>query len=139
MKVSVLGLDEVGLPKVEYISAKGLDVYCCDISQAAVDRASSKGLHAFRRWQVAIAEELRMECESLRLDFEELRAACNNKWNVDLLESRDGIGGHCLPKDIHYLAGLSEENMLLNSALEVDRRYRDWLKLKREAAGFVEP
>ncbi len=276
MKICVLGLGEVGLPTAEYMSGKGLEVYCYDISQVAVDRASSHGLRAFHEWkqvpksevyivcvstsflyddgkpdlspvfdaaekishksgggtlisiestiipgtsrkihqsflsenirlvhvphrywagdpikhgvkqlrviggidknsldagvrfyraldiplhevstieiaemckiaenshryvQVAFAEELRMTCESLKLDFEELRAACNTKWNVEVLESRDGIGGHCLPKDIRYLTGLSEENILLNSALEVDRRYRDWLKMKRNAIGSAE-
>jgi UDP-glucose 6-dehydrogenase len=34
----------------------------------------------------------------------------NTKWNIKLLEARDGIGGHCLPKDTQ---------MYLNVAMNV--------------------
>jgi UDP-glucose 6-dehydrogenase len=40
-----------------------------------------------------------MFCVHENLNFEELRAAVNSKWNENVLEARDGIGGHCLPKD----------------------------------------
>jgi len=81
--------------------------------------------------QIAFAEELKMICESLGLDFEEVRKACNPKWNIEILEARNGIGAHCLPKDIRYLASLSEHNTLLRSAMEVDIQYRKWLKQKK--------
>jgi len=88
--------------------------------------------NAYRYVQIAFAEELKMICEELRLDFEEVRKACNTKWNIKLLEARDGIGGHCLPKDVRYLASLSRYNVLTKSAIEVDKQYRKWLKERQK-------
>jgi len=89
--------------------------------------------NAYRYVQIAFAEELKMICEKLGLDFEEVRKASNTKWNIEILEARDGIGGHCLPKDVRYLASLSEYNILLRSAIEVDIQYRKWLKHRRKS------
>ena len=71
-----------------------------------------------------------MICEELNLDFNEVRKACNTKWNIEILEARDGIEGHCLPKDIRYLASLTKYNILLNSAIKVDEKYRELFKCK---------
>jgi len=84
--------------------------------------------NAYRYVQIAFAEELRMICEEFGLDFEEVRRACNTKWNIKILEAREGIGGHCLPKDIRYLASLTRVNTLLKSSMIVDKQYRKWLK-----------
>ncbi len=71
-----------------------------------------------------------MICEEVGLSFDEVREACNAKWNIEILEARKGIGGHCLPKDIRYLTSLPGFNVLMNSALTVDKQYRKWLTLK---------
>lgn len=84
--------------------------------------------NAYRYVQIAFAEELKMICDESGLDFEEIRKACNTKWNIEMLEARDGIRGHCLPKDTSYVASLSQYNTLLRSAKEVDRKYRKWLQ-----------
>jgi len=84
--------------------------------------------NAYRYVQIAFAEELRMICEDLALDFEKVREACNTKWNTEILDAREGIGGRCLPKDIHLLASLSKYNTLLRASKEVDKQYREWLK-----------
>ena len=89
--------------------------------------------NAYRYVQIAFAEELRMICEALGLDFNEVRMACNTKWNIEILEAREGIGGHCLPKDIRYLASLTAHNTLLKSAIKVDEEYRKWLAKKQRA------
>ncbi|MEM2915559.1 MAG: NAD(P)-binding domain-containing protein [Candidatus Bathyarchaeia archaeon] len=86
--------------------------------------------NAYRYVQIAFAEELRMICEDLGLDFKMVREACNTKWNTEILDARDGIGGRCLPKDIHLLASLSKYNTLLRASKEVDKQYRQWLKKK---------
>jgi UDP-N-acetyl-D-mannosaminuronate dehydrogenase len=65
-------------------------------------------------------------CAKIGMNFEELRAACNTKWNVDIPEARDGIGRHCLPKDIKYLTSLAP-SAILESAMKVDKKYREWL------------
>jgi len=83
--------------------------------------------NACRYVQIAFAEELKMICGELGLDFEEVRKACNTKWNIEVLEARGGIGGHCIPKDIRYLMSLSDANVLLASAVRADEEYRKWL------------
>jgi nucleotide sugar dehydrogenase len=82
--------------------------------------------NSHRYLQIAFAEELRMMCAKIGIDFDELRDACNTKWNVDIPEARDGIGRHCLPKDIKYLTSLTP-SVLLESATNVDKEYRQWL------------
>jgi nucleotide sugar dehydrogenase len=47
--------------------------------------------NAYRYVQIAFAEELKMICETLGLGFNEVREACNTKWNVEILEAREGI------------------------------------------------
>ena len=86
--------------------------------------------NAYRYVQIAFAEELRMACEELGLDFNEVREACNTKWNVEILEAKEGIGGHCLPKDIRYLSSLTIRNTLLKGAIKADEEYRKWLSEK---------
>jgi len=67
-----------------------------------------------------------MLCAKIGMNFEDLRAACNTKWNVDIPEARDGIGRHCLPKDIRYVTSLAPST-LLDAAMKVDKQYRDWI------------
>jgi len=83
--------------------------------------------NAYRYVQIAFAEELKMICKDLGLRFEEIREACNTKWNVEMLEARDGIKGHCLPKDIEYVISLATHNTLLKSAVIVDEMYNQWI------------
>ncbi|MDI6690813.1 MAG: hypothetical protein QME50_02960 [Candidatus Bathyarchaeota archaeon] len=100
------------------------------VSSVEVAEMSKIAENAFRYVQIAFAEELRMVCEEVGLSFEEVREACNTKWNIEILEARDGIGGHCLPKDIRYLASLTGFNVLMKNALAVDKQYREWLARK---------
>jgi UDP-N-acetyl-D-mannosaminuronic acid dehydrogenase len=81
--------------------------------------------NAHRYLQIAFAEDIKMICAKIGIDFDELREACNTKWNVDMPEARDGIGGHCLPKDIRYVTSLAP-SQLLESAINVDKKYREW-------------
>ncbi|MDR2203107.1 MAG: hypothetical protein LBE76_02160 [Nitrososphaerota archaeon] len=82
--------------------------------------------NSHRYLQIAFAEDLKMMCNNIGMNFNELRAAMNTNWNVDLPEARDGIGRHCLPKDIRYVTSLTP-SILLSSAIEVDQKYRQWL------------
>lgn len=74
--------------------------------------------------KIAFVEEVYDICKKLNLDFHEVREACNTKWNVDLLEPREGIGGTCLPKDIHYLEALATQGCILDGAIKADELYR---------------
>jgi nucleotide sugar dehydrogenase len=84
--------------------------------------------NSHRFLQIAYAQDLKMLCGQLGMNFDELRAAMNTKWNVDLPEARDGIGRHCLPKDIRYVISLAPNaSTLLEAAMQVDKKYREWL------------
>ncbi|MGB9693272.1 MAG: NAD(P)-binding domain-containing protein, partial [Fervidobacterium sp.] len=67
-------------------------------SSIEVAEMSKIAENAYRYVQIAFAEELRMICEEIGLKFNEVRVACNTKWNIEIPEARDGIKGHCLPK-----------------------------------------
>lgn len=83
--------------------------------------------NAYRYLEIAFAEELKMFCDDQGIDFEELRSAINSKWNTKILEARDGIGGHCLPKDTQMFLDL-EKTILpfstLAAAIQSDRLYQ---------------
>ena len=83
--------------------------------------------NSYRYVQIAYAEELRIICEELGLNFNEVRKASNTKWNIEIMEARDGIKGHCLPKDIWYLMSLVPSSFLLKGAINTDHNYRSWL------------
>jgi nucleotide sugar dehydrogenase len=87
--------------------------------------------NSHRYLQIAFAEDLKMMCSRIGMNFNELREAMNTKWNVDLPEARDGIGRHCLPKDIRYVTTLTP-SILLSSAMEVDKKYREWLTKQKQ-------
>jgi nucleotide sugar dehydrogenase len=82
--------------------------------------------NAHRYLQIAFAEDLYLYCKTNNLSFPELREAINTKWNVNILEPRDGIGGHCLPKDTRMFLQSSKsiKSKILTAALEVDQDYR---------------
>jgi UDP-N-acetyl-D-mannosaminuronic acid dehydrogenase len=82
--------------------------------------------NADRYLQIAFAEELYLYCQANNINFPELRDAVNTKWNVNILEPREGIGGHCLPKDIKMFLQSSKSirNKILTTAMEVDEHYR---------------
>ncbi|MGC2596762.1 MAG: hypothetical protein WA395_01355, partial [Nitrososphaeraceae archaeon] len=79
-----------------------------------------------RYLQIAFAEDLYLYCQANNINFAELRDAVNTKWNVNILEPREGIGGHCLPKDTKMFLQSSKSirSKILASAIEVDEDYR---------------
>ncbi|MDP9290509.1 MAG: hypothetical protein M3P08_20255, partial [Thermoproteota archaeon] len=76
--------------------------------------------------QIAFAEELYLYCQANNINFPELRDALNTKWNVNILEPREGIGGHCLPKDTKMFLHSSKSirSKILTASMEVDQHYR---------------
>ena len=99
--------------------------------------------NAHRYLQIAFAEDLYLYCQANNINFSELRDALNTKWNVDILEPREGIGGHCLPKDTKMFLQSSSSNgrrssKILTAAMEVDRDYREFrTKLDRELGSSI--
>jgi UDP-N-acetyl-D-mannosaminuronic acid dehydrogenase len=91
--------------------------------------------NAHRYLQIAFAEELYLYCKSNSISFPELRESLNTKWNVEVLEPRDGIGGHCLPKDTRMFVNSSNtiKSKILQAAMEIDDDYREYRsKLEKE-------
>lgn len=92
--------------------------------------------NAHRYLQIAFAEDLYLYCQANSINFPELREALNTKWNVNILEPRDGIGGHCLPKDTKMFLQSSQssaKSKILTAAMEVDQAYRKY----RQARGIA--
>ena len=86
--------------------------------------------NAYRFVQIAFVEQLRLLCEKNGIPFEEVRRGANTKWNVNLLEARDGIKGECLPKDIRYLTSLGDAPLLL-AAIKTDKQYAEYVKKQK--------
>jgi nucleotide sugar dehydrogenase len=112
-----------------YKEALGIPMHVCSTVEVAEMCKITENSH--RYLQIAFAEELRLMCARMGMSFEDLRAALNTKWNVDLPEARDGIGRHCLPKDIRYVTSLAPSE-ILDSAMSVDVKYRAWLAKQKK-------
>src|SRR5918998_2607333 len=86
--------------------------------------------NSHRYLQIAFAEELALYCKANNISFTELRHSLNTKWNVEILEPRDGIGGHCLPKDTKMFVNSSNaiKSKILQAAIEIDEDYREYIK-----------
>jgi UDP-N-acetyl-D-mannosaminuronate dehydrogenase len=84
--------------------------------------------NAHRFLQIAFAEDIYLYCQANGINFPELREALNTKWNVDILEPRDGIGGHCLPKDtkmfLQSSKSVTARSRILKASMEVDEEYK---------------
>lgn len=79
--------------------------------------------NAYRFMQIALAQELKRMSDSAGIDFAELRDAMNTKWNIEVLEARDGVGGKCLPKDMTLLAEFVKNKSLFEMFLFLNERY----------------
>lgn len=125
------GIDNESLKAGFNFYSKLLGVPLHKVSPIEIAEMSKIAENTYRYIQIAFAEELKMVCEKLGMDFSEVRDACNSKWNIEIPEARDGIGGHCLPKDSRFFASLAEVTQLINGALLVDEAYRKHMQKNR--------
>ncbi|CAN5384018.1 hypothetical protein BH18THE2_BH18THE2_40070 [soil metagenome] len=88
--------------------------------------------NAHRYLQIAFAEDLYLYCQANNINFAELRDSLNTKWNVNVLEPREGIGGHCLPKDTKMFLNSSRsiKSKILEAAIQTDEIYRTHRRTK---------
>jgi UDP-N-acetyl-D-mannosaminuronic acid dehydrogenase len=103
------------------------------VSSAEVAELTKIVENSYRYVEIAFAEELRMFCDKSNIDFAELRNAINTKWNIKILEAKEGIGGHCLPKDSQMFLNLSAnviETSIIAAAKQVDLQYRHHITQK---------
>jgi UDP-N-acetyl-D-mannosaminuronate dehydrogenase len=80
--------------------------------------------NAIRFVEIATAEEIKIFCDEKKLDFNEVMKCVNSKWNMNLKEARDGIEGKCLPKDSSIINDFFKKNLIFNSAIKLDKRYK---------------
>ena len=107
---------------------KKLDIPVFIVDSIEIAEMSKLAENSYRYLQISFAEQLKIICDELDLDFELVRKASNTKWNINILEARNGIGGSCLPKDINFLMSLTEHKILLKAAVEQDMEYRRWIR-----------
>jgi len=108
-------------------STKNLGIPLHPVSNIEIAEISKIAENAHRYLQIAFAEDLYLYSQANGINFAELREALNTKWNVNILEPRDGIGGHCLPKDTKMFlqsSHSSNKSKILSAAIEADRAYR---------------
>ena len=119
----------------EKSKSKSLGIPMHPVSDIEIAELSKIAENAHRYLQIAFAEDLYLYCQANNINFSELRDAINTKWNVHILEPREGIGGHCLPKDTKMFLHSSKsiKSKILQAAIEVDqdyRRYREAREIK---------
>lgn len=110
----------------EESKAKSLGIPMHPVSDIEIAELAKIIENADRYLQIAFAEDLYIYCQANNISFPELRDAVNTKWNVHILEPREGIGGHCLPKDTKMFLQSSKsiKSKILQAAIEVDQDYR---------------
>jgi UDP-N-acetyl-D-mannosaminuronic acid dehydrogenase len=111
---------------INYIPNLGIPLH--PVSDVEIAEISKIAENAHRFLQIAFAEDIYLYCQANSINFPELREALNTKWNVEILEPRDGIGGHCLPKDtkmfLHSSKSIAARSRILKASMEVDEEYK---------------
>jgi UDP-N-acetyl-D-mannosaminuronic acid dehydrogenase len=134
---SKLNLIEDSLSSVDTVldskNNKSLEIPMHAVSSIEIAELTKIIENSHRYLQIAFAEELYLYCQANNILFSDLRDALNTKWNVEILEPREGIGGHCLPKDTRMFLNSSKiKSKILQSAIEVDSLYRDFRSRKEK-------
>ena len=112
---------------------RSLDISMHPVSNIEIAELTKIAENAHRYLQIAFAEDLYLYCQASNINFSELRDALNTKWNVNILEPREGIGGHCLPKDTRMFLQSSKSSIkskILTAAMEVDQDYRKYREIR---------
>ena len=113
-------------PDIIHTSHNNLGITLYSVSNIEIAETTKIVENCHRYLQIAFAEELYLYCQANNINFLELRDALNTKWNVKILEPREGIGGHCLPKDtkIFLQSSKSISSKILAAAMKVDEDYK---------------
>lgn len=114
------------------VTRRSLSIPMHPVSKIEVAEMTKTIENAYRYLQIAFAEDLYLYCQANNINFSELRDALNTKWNVNILEPREGIGGHCLPKDTRMFLQSSKsiKSKILTAAVEVDQDYRRYMQVR---------
>jgi len=115
----------------EFYGALDIPVHVCQTIEIA--EMCKVAENAYRFVQIAFAEELRRICEDETIPFEEVRTACNTKWNIQIPEARHGIYGSCLPKDMGYMNNMVKSAPLIEGAIMADEIYKNFIKTSKKS------
>jgi UDP-N-acetyl-D-mannosaminuronic acid dehydrogenase len=124
----------------ERSKSKSLGIPMHPVSDIEIAELSKIAENAHRYLQIAFAEDLYLYCHANNINFSELRDAINTKWNVHILEPREGIGGHCLPKDTKMFLQSSKsiKSKILQAAIEVDQDYRRYREARSGDSSLID-
>jgi UDP-N-acetyl-D-mannosaminuronic acid dehydrogenase len=121
------GCEHCCVEKARHFYGELLDIPLHEVESVEVAELTKIVENSYRFVEIAFAEELKMFCDRSGINFDELRNAINTKWNIRVLEAKEGIGGHCLPKDSQMFLNLSKnllEASIIDAAKKVDSEYR---------------
>lgn len=121
------GCDDCCIEKARHFYGEILDIPLHIVESIEVAELCKIVENSYRFMEVAFAEELKMFCDRIEVSFNDLRGAINTKWNVKVLEARDGIAGPGLPKDTQMFLDLSRDILgpsILDAAKNVDSKYK---------------
>jgi nucleotide sugar dehydrogenase len=126
--------DACGHSSTSYDTRRSLGIPMHPVSAVEIAETTKVVENAHRYLQIAFAEELYLYCQANNINFSELRNALNTKWNVEILEPREGIGGHCLPKDTKMFLESSNvfKSKILTRAMNVDEDYRSYIQFRNK-------
>jgi UDP-N-acetyl-D-mannosaminuronic acid dehydrogenase len=127
----VIGGDKKGINRAKEFYKEFIDLQLVHATTPEIAELCKPLENAYRFMEIAIAQEIRMLCDTKKIDFEQLRKACNTKWNIDIKEARDGINGKCLPKDVSIINDFFKDNVFISSARKLNdvyMKYRENMK-----------
>ncbi len=75
-------------------------LYLTDLKTAEIVKLME---NTFRSVNIALANELALACEKLKINFFEARTLANKHPRVDIHEAGTGVGGHCIPVDPWFI------------------------------------
>jgi UDP-N-acetyl-D-mannosaminuronate dehydrogenase len=89
------GVDDVRVDQYSYSSSsslKSLGIPMRPVSNMEVIEITKNAENAHRYLQIGFAEDLYLYCQTKNINFPQLRDALYSKWNVNIVEPREGIG-----------------------------------------------
>jgi UDP-N-acetyl-D-mannosaminuronate dehydrogenase len=125
---------------INYTPNLGISLH--PVSDVEIAEITKIAENAHRYLQIAFAEDIYLYCQANSINFPELREALNTKWNVEILEPRDGIGGHCLPKDtkmfLQSSKSVAASSRILKASMEVDGEYKRYRLSRASQAANIQ-
>lgn len=74
--------------------------------------------NSYRAINIALINEFAKLSEKCNIDILEVVNAASTKWSFQAHYPAIGVGGHCIPKDPHYILSLAEKSGVVMRALE---------------------